>query len=283
MGHRHASPITALLLLCFATFVTAVHAAETGESTGRIVTLYIIGDSTAAAYPEERFPLHGWAQVLQEHFDAERLRVEDRAKGGRSSKSFYEEGSWTPIREALQPGDWVFIQFAHNDQKKDDSNRFTDPATTFPDHLRRYVEETRAAGARPVLLTPINRNRWISLTRMGDTHGDYPDATRRLAREMGIPLIDLHKLTRKRFTRLGPDETTKLFLNLAPGEHPNYPEGKEDNTHLQETGAREVSALAVKGIKRLRLSLRTYLKNYREARYARGFTKSARVFQTSSN
>lgn len=283
MGHRHASPNTALLLLCFATFVTAVHAVETGESTGRIVTLYIIGDSTAAAYPEERFPLHGWAQVLQEHFDAERLRVEDRAKGGRSSKSFYEEGSWTPIREALQPGDWVFIQFAHNDQKKDDSNRFTDPATTFPEHLRRYVEETRAAGARPVLLTPINRNRWISLTRMGDTHGDYPDATRRLALEMGVPLIDLHKLTRKRFTRLGPDETTKLFLNLAPGEHPNYPEGKEDNTHLQETGAREVSALAVKGIKRLRLPLRTYLKNYREARYARGFTKSARVFQTSSN
>ena len=174
----------------------------------------------------------------------------------------------------------MFIQFAHNDQKKDDSNRYTDPATTFPEHLRRYVEETRAAGARPVLLTPINRNRWISLTRMGDTHGDYPDATRRLAREMGVPLIDLHKLTRKRFTRLGPDETTKLFLNLAPGEHPNYPEGKEDNTHLQESGAREVSALAVKGLKRL--PLRAYLKNYREARYARGFTKSARVFQTSS-
>jgi len=270
--------MTALLLICLATFVSAV---EAGGPKDKTVTLYVIGDSTAAAYPPERYPLHGWAQVLQEHFDPARVHVDDRAKGGRSSKSFYEEGSWTPIREALKPGDWVFIQFAHNDQKKDERNRFTDPATTFPEHLRRYVEETRAAGARPVLLTPINRNRWISPTRMGDTHGDYPDATRRLAREMGVPMIDLHKLTRKRFTRLGPDKTTKLFLNLAPGEHPNYPEGKEDNTHLQESGAREVSALAVKGLKRL--PLRTCLKDYREARYARGFTKSARVFQASSN
>jgi lysophospholipase L1-like esterase len=268
------------MFFCLATLATAVPAVDAGDSKGKITTLYVIGDSTAAAYPEERFPLNGWAQVLQDYFDPERLRVEDRAKGGRSSKSFYEEGSWTPIREALRPGDWVFIQFAHNDQKKDDSNRFTDPSTTFPEHLRRYVDEARAAGARPVLLTPINRNRWISLTRLGDTHGDYPDATRRLAREIGVPLIDLHRLTRKRFSRLGPDATTKLFLNLAPGEHPNYPEGKEDNTHLQESGAREVSALAVKGIKRL--PLRACLKNYREARYARGFTKSARVFQTSS-
>ncbi len=277
MNYRHAPLATALLLLCLATFVSAV---EAGGSKDKTVTLYVIGDSTSAPYPPERYPLHGWAQVLQEHFDPARLHVDDRAKGGRSSKSFYEEGSWTPIREALRPGDWVFIQFAHNDEKKDDPNRYTDPATTFPEHLRRYVEETRAAGARPVLLTPINRNRWISLSRMGDTHGDYPDATRKLAREMAVPLIDLHKLTRKRFTRLGPDETTKLFLNLAPGEHPNYPEGKEDNTHLQESGAHEVSALAVKGIKRL--PLRACLKGFRPPRYARGFTKSARVFQTSS-
>ncbi len=280
MIHRRAAIPFVLVILGLVALTPEIYATEKTDSAPVVRTLYVIGDSTSAPYPPERYPLHGWAQVLQEHFDPARLHVDDRAKGGRSSKSFYEEGSWTPIREALQPGDWVFIQFAHNDQKKDDRNRFTDPATTFPEHLRRYVEETRAAGARPVLLTPINRNRWISPTRMGDTHGDYPNATRRLAREMGVPLIDLHKMTRKRFTRLGPDATTKLFLNLAPGEHPNYPEGKEDNTHLQESGAREVSALAVKGIKRL--PLRACLKNYREARYARGFTKSARVFQTSS-
>lgn len=268
------------LILCFVAFTHVVSAGENIDSLSAVTTLYVIGDSTAAAYPPERFPLHGWAQVLQEHFDSERLSVEDRAISGRSSKSFFDEGSWTPIREALRPGDWVFIQFAHNDEKKDDPNRFTDPATTFPEHLRRYVEETRAAGARPVLLTPINRNRWASSRVMEDTHGDYPDATRKLAKEMGVPLIDLHTLTRKRFTRLGPERSAKLFLNLAPGEHPNYPEGKEDNTHLQESGAREVSALAVKGIKRL--PLRAYLKERRLPRYGNGFTKSPSLLHAAS-
>lgn len=280
MKRNLMSPPLSCCFVFLSLVASQISAAEL-ETTGTpIATLYVIGDSTAASYPEDRYPLFGWAQALQGHFDPARLRVDDRARGGRSSKSFYEEGSWTPIREALRPGDWVFIQFGHNDEKKDDPNRFTDPATTFPEHLRRYVEETRAAGARPVLLTPINRNRWASPRSMEDTHGDYPDATRALAKEMGAPLIDLHKLTRKRFARLGPDATAKLFLNLAPGEHPNYPDGKEDNTHLQESGAREVCALAAKGIKRL--PLRSYLREFRLPRYARGFTKSARVFQTSS-
>lgn len=280
MNYRRAPLPSALLFVCIATFATAVSPVEAGESHDKRPTLYVIGDSTSAAYPPKRHPLHGWAQVLQDHFDPARLRVDDRAKGGRSSKSFYEEGSWTPIREALRPGDWVFIQFAHNDEKEDDPNRFTDPATTFPEHLRRYVQETRAASARPVLLTPINRNRWASPRTMEDTHGDYPEATRKLAKELGVPLIDLHKLTRKRFTRLGPEKSAKLFLNLAPGEHPNYPEGKEDNTHLQESGAREVSALAVKGIKRL--PLRAYLKERRLPRYGKGFTKSPSLLHAAS-
>lgn len=281
LNYRPACIPATLLLLCVASFASSISAEEGVDEKSHIPTLYVIGDSTAAAYPPERFPLHGWAQVLQEHFDPQRLRVEDRAKGGRSSKSYYDEGSWAPIREALRPGDWVFIQFGHNDQKKDDPNRFTDPATTFPEHLARYVEETRAAGARPVLMTSINRNRWGRENELLDTHGDYPSATRKLAREMNVPLIDMHKLTRKRFTRLGPERSTKLFLNLDPGEHPNYPEGKEDNTHLRDTGAREVCDLAVKGIKR-HLPLRHRLKHYRAPRYSNGFTKAANWCQTSS-
>lgn len=262
-----------LLVLLSATLASQQSFADTLDSAHAVPTLYIIGDSTAASYPEDRYPLTGWAQVLQEYMDPARMHVEDRARSGRSSKSFYEEGAWAPIREALRPHDWVFIQFGHNDEKKDDAARFTDPATTFPAQLRRYVEEARAAGARPVLLTPIPRNRWPWARAMGNTHGDYPDAVRSLAREMRVPLIDLHKLAQKRFERLGPDATTKLFMNLAPGEHPNYPEGKEDNTHLQESGAREVCAVAVKALKRL--PLRTYLKGFRLPRYYNGFTKSA--------
>ena len=273
--------ILRVLLLLLITTVTSLQSfADATELASSVPTLYIIGDSTAASYPDDRSPLTGWAQVLHEYVDPERMLVENRARSGRSSRSFYDEGAWTPIREALRPHDWVFIQFGHNDEKKDDPDRFTDPATTFPAQLRRYVEETRAAGAHPVLLTPIPRNRWPWARKMGNTHGDYPDAVRALAQKMCVPLIDLHKLAQKRFERLGPDATTKLFMDLAPGEHPNYPEGKEDNTHLQKSGAREVCEVAVRGIKHL--PIRAYLKGYRLPRYYNGFTKSGRLSPAAS-
>ena len=227
--------------------------------SGVISTLYVIGDSTAAAYPHERYPLTGWAQVLPYYFDTSRIHLEDRARSGRSSKSYWDEGAWTPIREALQPGDFVFIQFGHNDEKKDDPNRYTDPATTYPEYLKRYVDDTRAAGAQPVLLTPVNRNAWTSPRELKDSHGAYPAAVRSLARREGVPLIDLHALTRRYYERLGPMRAARLFMNLKPGQYPNYPGGKKDNTHLQDRGAYAISALAVQAIRRQRLPLRTYL------------------------
>jgi len=232
----------------------------TPPTTGTTPTLYVIGDSTAAAYGRERYPLFGWAQVLSYYFDADALRVEDRARSGRSSKSFYDEGAWTPIREALQPGDFLFIQFGHNDEKQDDPNRYTDPDTTYPAYLMRYVEETRASGANPVLLTPIHRNSWASATVLKDSHGAYPDAVRALAKTHDIPLIDMHARTEEFFEHLGQERTTRLFINLRPGLYPNYPEGKPDNTHLQEKGAYAISALAIDAIREQRLPLRQYLK-----------------------
>lgn len=280
MNPLHRTLPVISLTICLIAFADCVYAAERVSKSGAIPTLYVIGDSTAARYPEERYPLYGWAQVLQDHFDPARLAVEDRARSGRSSKSFYDEGAWAPIREALRPGDWVFIQFGHNDEKKDDPSRSTDPATTFPDHLRRYVEETRAAGANPVLLTPIIRNQWNASGQLENSHGDFPDATRRVAREMNVPLIDMLSLTQKHLTRLGPEKSSKRFMNLAPGEYPGYPDGKTDNTHLQESGAREFCALAIKGLRHV--PLRRCLKTRPLPRYSNGFTKSARVLQTSS-
>ncbi len=228
-------------------------------SESQVRRLYVIGDSTAAAYPADRAPLTGWAQVFQSCFDSNCVVVDDRARSGRSSKSFYEEGAWTPIRDALKPGDYVFIQFGHNDQKKEDPARFTDPKTTYREFLMKYVNDARAAGAIPVLLTSINRNRWAEDRSFVDTLGDYPTAVRELAKELNTPLIDLHRLTRKRFEELGPAGTHGLFLYLDKGVSPNYPDGKQDGTHLCLEGAQEVSKLVARAIRNLDLPLASCL------------------------
>ncbi|MCF6286973.1 MAG: rhamnogalacturonan acetylesterase [Candidatus Hydrogenedentes bacterium] len=245
-------------MLLFAAFSVPVSAAD---DANRLPTLYVIGDSTAAAYSMSRYPLFGWAQVLQHYFDASKLRVADRAISGRSSKSFYDAGSWTPIRELLQPGDYVFIQFGHNDQKKDDPKRYTEPTTTYTEYLKRYVDETRSAGATPILLTPINRNSWETPKKLRDSLGGYPDAVRKLAKSERVPLIDLHKRTARLYRKLGQERTTRLFIYLPPGLYPAYPDGRPDNTHLQERGAYTISGLAIKAIRRQRIPLRRYLKS----------------------
>lgn len=226
------------------------------EGDTAVPRLYVIGDSTAAAYPEDRAPLTGWAQVLQDYLDPACIIVEDRARSGRSSKSFREEGAWTPIRDALKPGDYVFIQFGHNDQKQDDPARYTDPATTYRTFLSQYVKESRDAGAIPVLLTSINRNGWDDSGEFVDSMGGYPEAVRALARELETPLIDLHRLTREWFESIGPERTRDLFLYLEKGESPNYPDGKVDGTHLCAEGAHEISKLVASAISETELPLR---------------------------
>jgi lysophospholipase L1-like esterase len=250
-----------LLLLLLGLVADPLYAAATdAPAPVERPVLYVIGDSTAAAYPPSRYPLFGWAQVLDHYFDTSRITINDRAISGRSAKSFYDEGHWETLRDSLKPGDFVFIQFGHNDQKKQDPKRYTEPYGTYTEYLKRYIDDTRKAGASPVLLTSINRNSWDNPTELRDSLGDYPDAVRRLARAEKLPLIDLHRLTERHFQKLGQERSTRLFINLPPGLYPNYPEGKPDNTHLQEQGAYVISELAVKAIRKQRIALRKYLK-----------------------
>lgn len=219
--------------------------------------LYVIGDSTAAAYPESRHPLTGWAQVLQEEFDASKLVVDDRARSGRSTKSYIDEGAWGQVEALLKPGDYVFIQFGHNDAKDYDPARYTDPESTFRDNLRTFVSETRAKGATPVLLTPIQRNR--PSEESVATQMKYVAAMHAVADGSGVPLIDMNRLTKALFDRLGDRTTTALFMNLEPGVWPNHPEGLSDNTHLRRDGARAISRLAAQAIAQTGLPLKDAL------------------------
>jgi lysophospholipase L1-like esterase len=205
-------------------------------------TIWVVGDSTASVYASDVYPRMGWAQPMQDYIAPACASARDMARSGRSSKSFFDEGLWTPVRDGLKIGDFVLIQFGHNDEKDDDPTRFTEPFTTFEQFLSTYVDDTLAKGATPVLLTPIHRNEWSGL-QIRDTHGNYSVAVRQLAEARQVALIDASALTQTLFEALGPAATTALFMDLPAGEFPNYPDGNSDQTHLREAGARAVLEL----------------------------------------
>lgn len=211
--------------------------------------IYTIGDSTMASKENpDRNPEFGWCQVFGEYF-RDNVHIHNHAVNGRSSKSFISEGRWRKVLKALAPGDHVFIQFGHNDQKYKDSSRFTNPYTTYMDNLRRFVTEARGRGAVPVLFSSIVRRKFNEYGTLEDTHGNYPLAMRLLATELDVPFIDLQLLTEKAVASLGPEKSKELYLWLEAGENSYYPEGKSDDTHLNYKGARHVSKLAIEAMK----------------------------------
>ena len=196
-----------------------------GAAGAQTPTVYVIGDSTASVYASNLYPRMGWAQPLQDYFAPACATIQDKALSGRSSKSFYDEGAWTPIRNALRAGDYVLIQFGHNDEKSDEPTLYTDPFTTYEQYLSIYIDDTQAKGATPILLTSINRNNW-SNGALQDTHGNYPVAMRQLAQARQISLVDATALTKTYFERIGQAATTLLFMDLAAGQFPELPRRK---------------------------------------------------------
>lgn len=259
LGRSHALLTGWLLATALAANPAACRAAsaaagpESQESPAG-PTLHLVGDSTMADKPDPAYPERGWGQLFRE-FVRPPWRVVNHAVNGRSTKSFRTLGHWDRMLAQLRPGDWVVIQFGHNDAKKADPARFTDPATEFPANLRRFVREVRQRGANPVLATPVVRCQWDDTGRLADTHGPYLGAVRAVATEEHVPLLEMERATRDLLTRLGPQASKKLFVIFARGEHPLLPEGKSDNTHFTETGARLVAALAAAEMKRLRLPM----------------------------
>jgi len=218
-----------------------------------ICKVYLAGDSTMCSYGESVRPRAGWGEKLGELL-VEGIQVCNHASSGRSSKSFIHEGRLAAIEESIREGDYLFIQFGHNDEKPDEE-RHTDPYTTFPEHLRRYVDAALSRGAHPVLITPVQRRSFDENGSLRDTHGDYPDSIRQSAAEWGVPLVDLSVSSWRLFEELGPAGTKELLLWLEPGEHPNYPDGVQDDTHFCEKGAARIAGLVADGLRQLGLSI----------------------------
>lgn len=223
------------------------------------VTLFLAGDSTMAAKRPEKRPETGWGEFLQQHFDARRVRVENRAQNGRSTRTFIAEGRWQAILDRLKAGDYVLIQFGHNDSSKEKTERYT-PPEDYRANLARFVAEVRARRATPVLLTPVMRRRFDPQGRVRDSHGVYPNIVREVAAGHKVALIDMHRKSWQALARFGVEDSKLLFLQLAAGEHANYPQGVNDNTHFSPRGAALMAALVVEGIRERKLGLSKYMK-----------------------
>ncbi|MDN3670630.1 rhamnogalacturonan acetylesterase [Echinicola jeungdonensis] len=260
------SKISMLTLLCWVNM--AFH------TRGKITTVYLIGDSTMADYSgnydpgkdymKTRYPVTGWGQVFQPFMKKENLSslshlikgdsvlVDDRARGGRSTRTFFEEGRWRAVYENLKPGDLVLMQFGHNDAAESKPERYVN-IEGYKEYIRLFVNQSREKGVTPIVITPVNRNYPWEDGQLQNVHGEYYNAAVDVANELEALLIDLTQLSMDHFSAKGKEYVTKnYFMNFGPGIYEAYPEGSNDNTHFQPEGAKAVASLVYKAMVELK-------------------------------
>ncbi|WP_343850775.1 rhamnogalacturonan acetylesterase [Algoriphagus jejuensis] len=262
--------ITLKNLLTFAALLLLLAGLMSFAFTQKVTKIYLIGDSTMMDYDKYRedyltsmYPLSGWGQYFQELFDAETIAslgaliksdsvlVDNRAIGGRSTRSFFEEGRWAKVYQDLQPGDLVMIQFGHNDATLERPLRYVTPEA-YKEFIRLYVTQTREKGAIPIVITPVSRNEPWKDGKLGNLHGDYYTAAVEVSKELEVRMIDLTMRSMAFFEEKGEEYVTQnYFMNMEPGQYPNYPDGKTDNTHFVTEGAKEVAKLVLEGMREL--------------------------------
>ena len=203
-------------------------------------TIHLMGDSTMAEKDLSDGKLErGWGMMFPNFVD-ETFQVVNYAQNGRSTKSFIDKGLWDKVYGALQPGDYVFIQFGHNDSKADDPERYAPAFGAYQDNLRTFIRGAREKGATPVLLTPVAR-RWFKGGKLDrNCHTDYPAAMKQVAEEMGVTLLDITTPTLDWIESIG-DEASKAYFMISTG--------KDDNTHTVASGARKVTEIVCDALK----------------------------------
>jgi lysophospholipase L1-like esterase len=226
-----------------------------------IITIFMIGNSTMADKPfNDGNPEKGWGQIFPLYFK-ERIKIENHAVNGRSTKSFIDEGRWDSVVSKIIPGDYVIIEFGHNDAKKDDPKRFADANTDYRWNLEKFINETREKGGIPILATPIVRRRFDEQGKFYDVHGEYPKVVRELSTKKEVLLLDLHKKSEEYIIKLGAERSKNFYLHIDTDEYSSLPEGKTDDTHLSPTGAFRICDFAADEIKLKIPQLVNYIKN----------------------
>lgn len=222
------------------------------------ITIWMCGDSTMSIKETGVYPETGWGMPFVYFWDSAYLKVVNKAKNGRSTKTFISENIWKSVIDNVKEDDYVFIQFGHNDESKEKKERYT-TVEEYKNNLANFVNESRAKKAIPVLFTPVSRRKFNKDGIALETHQLYTAAMLSLADSLKVPIIDLDLKTRNLYQQFGDSTSRLLFLQLKPGEHPNYPDGKEDNTHFSELGARLTSQMALKELIELFPNLKDYL------------------------
>lgn len=217
------------------------------------IKVWLIGDSTMSIKEVNAYPETGWGMPFTYFFDGT-VDVDNRAKNGRSTRTFIEEKLWKAVAENIKEGDYLFIQFGHNDESKQKTDRYTTPEQ-YVENLKMFIKTARKRKAIPVLLTPVSRRQFDKEGNVRETHVIYSQLVEDVAWELKVPLIDLDTKSRELYEKLGHETSKLLFLQLEPNEHPNYPEGKNDNTHFSELGARKIAQIVLAGVKELKLEL----------------------------
>ena len=217
------------------------------------IKIFLAGDSTIAIKETKAFPETGWGMPFVQFWDST-VTVVNKAKNGRSSKTFLSEGLWKSIMDDAKEGDYVIIQFGHNDESIEKKERYATP-DTFKMNLNRFIKETKERKATPILLTPVSRRKFDKDGKAVATHEQYAALVREVAKETGVLFIDLDEKSKTLYQQFGPEYSKLLFLQLQPGEHPNYPEGRNDNTHFNELGARLIAQIVLKELKGLNIEL----------------------------
>lgn len=247
-----------------------IHQAPKANFINEKTAIYLAADSTVADhtlnddYWENRHPVTGWGQKFEEQFAGENasrvsgwispagVQVFNKARGGRSTRTFFEEGRWREIIQAVKPHDIVMIQFGHNDQAVEKTERYV-TVQGYKEYLRLFITQTREKGAVPILLTPVNRNYPWENGKLGNSHGDYPQAAREVAMETGVAFIDLGLISREYYASIGQEKVTHdYFMNLPKGKFSAYPNGNTDNTHFQPEGAAAIAKLVFEAMTQLK-------------------------------
>lgn len=208
-----------------------------------------VGDSTVAFNGAGTYPQTGIGQEFDRYLKRDYV-VFDFAKNGASSKSFYDAGRFEPAEEIMEEGDFLFIQFGHNDEKPQE-DRHTEPDTTYQEYLMRYVDAARKKGAVPVLITPLSRRLFQEDGTIQNSHGAYPAAVKALAEREHLAVIDLTEKSRILYEKTGDMESRKWFMYFPLGTYENYTKDMKDNTHLHYEGAVKMGGLVAEGLKEL--------------------------------
>ena len=210
-------------------------------------TIYWAGDSTVKQNSIVTYPQTGMGQMFDRYMKLHEVQIVNLAENGRSTKQFIDEGRLGRIYDMITEGDFLFIQFGHNDEKISDPNRYTDPDTEFQVNLEKFVNVARNKKATPIIITPLTRCMFRQKAEF--THDRWAAAARETAKRLGVALIDLTAMSEKLVDDMGAENAkTALFMNIPAGVYPAFPNGLEDGTHLQPLGAMTFAGLIAKGL-----------------------------------